>query len=108
MLHPIHNRHHSHLETEKYKADFDLQTLITEQRAHPDWGAFATRLQDNGGFEFPRSGAGDDNAHPPIHPTKMIPLDQLQGDERKLYELVTRHFLAVCSKVSAGPHRPPH
>ena len=32
-------------ETEKYKADFDLQTLITEQRNHPDWGDFATRYR---------------------------------------------------------------
>jgi DNA topoisomerase III len=48
-----------------------------------------------------RDGGHDDQAHPPIHPTKSVPLDSLDGDkERELYELVTRHFIACCSRVS--------
>lgn len=41
-----------------------------------------------------------DGAHPPIHPTKFAP--NLTGDEKKIYELVARHFLACCDKDAVG------
>ena len=73
------------------------------------------------GSPSPRQGKKTDNAHPPIHPTKytselvvsrvvitknllVISLNSLfnslqQGNDKRLYELVVRHFLACCSKV---------
>ena len=39
-------------------------------------------------------------AHPPIHPTAYV--QNLDGDKKKLYELVVRHFLACCSKDAVG------
>jgi len=39
-------------------------------------------------------------AHPPIHPTKKAP--NLDGDEKRIYELVTRYFLACCSDDAIG------
>lgn len=63
-------------------------------------------------FNFLRPGGHDDQAHPPIHPTKWyfpvfkfndsysVSLETLANDqERNIYELVTRHFIASCSQV---------
>lgn len=42
-------------------------------------------------------------AHPPIHPTKLLHPDQIKDErERKIYELVVRHFLACCSDDARG------
>jgi hypothetical protein len=52
-------------------------------------------------------GAGDDSAHPPIHPTRPgdglvgtwtgRPLDRVSliGDEKRIYEFVARYLLAL-------------
>ena len=94
-------------------------TLIGKQTADPAWGQFATtyvcghsgvpnriylaeyldRLR-NGGFSTPRRGKKDDKAHPPIHPTAHA--GNLIGDEKKVYEYITRRFLACCSKDALG------
>lgn len=58
-----------------------------------------TRLT-NGGFERPRNGKKNDKAHPPIHPTAHA--SNLNGDEKRVYELITRRFLACCSKNATG------
>jgi DNA topoisomerase-3 len=42
----------------------------------------------------------NDKAHPPIHPTNSA--NNLEADERRVYELVTRRFLASCSKNAEG------
>jgi len=90
-------------ETEVFAESFDLQALIHEHRASPLWGAFATALLDQGGFQWPRAGPKNDQAHPPIHPLKFVPLDSLADDtERRVYELIVRHFLACCSKDAEG------
>ena len=42
-------------------------------------------------------------AHPPIHPVRCVPPGELESDEeRAVYELVTRHFLACCAKDAKG------
>lgn len=42
-------------------------------------------------------------AHPPIHPTRSVSLASLTDpQERQLYELVTRHFLACCAPDATG------
>lgn len=57
-------------------------------------------LQDGGGFSQPRKGKNNDQAHPPIHPTAHA--SNLTGDEKRVYELITRRFLACCSKDALG------
>lgn len=57
------------------------------------------RLID-GGFERPRNGGKNDKAHPPIHPTANA--SNLMGDEKRVYEYVTRRFLASCSTNALG------
>lgn len=52
------------------------------------------------GFERPRNGQKNDKAHPPIHPTAHV--SDLTGDDKKVYDLVTRRFLACCSRNARG------
>lgn len=67
------------------------------------WGVYlCCRLLDTGSdlFRMPRKGKNNDQAHPPIHPTK--PAKDLAGDDSKIYEFVTRRFLACCSDDARG------
>lgn len=57
------------------------------------------RLLD-GDFEQPRNGRKNDKAHPPIHPTAAAL--NIDADERRVYEFVTRRFLASCSSDAKG------
>ncbi|KAJ9100565.1 hypothetical protein QFC21_003608 [Naganishia friedmannii] len=86
-------------ETDQFDKDFDFNHLIQKQHVDPGWGAFAQGLTD-GGFQRPRNGQKNDKAHPPIHPTAHA--GTLQGDEKRVYEFVTRRFLACCSTNAEG------
>ena len=86
-------------ETDEFDSKFDFMSLIEKQTQDPNWGEFAARLK-NGEFSIPRRGKNNDKAHPPIHPIKIG--TELQGDDRKVYEFVTRRFLACCSKNAEG------
>ncbi|KAI0066039.1 prokaryotic type I DNA topoisomerase [Artomyces pyxidatus] len=87
-------------ETDQFDPQFDFMTLIGKQTVDPLWGPFATSLQDHDGFSSPRRGKNNDQAHPPIHPTAHA--GNLVGDEKRVYEFVTRRFLACCSKDALG------
>jgi DNA topoisomerase-3 len=82
-------------ETDFFKEGTELLALVQVQAADPRWGGFAQALLD-GGFEWPRPGGHDDQAHPPIHPVK--PGHDLHGDEASLTlpppppPIVTAHF----------------
>ncbi|KAJ3896209.1 prokaryotic type I DNA topoisomerase [Lentinula edodes] len=86
-------------ETDQYDPQFDFQSLIQKQTADPAWGNFAERLRQ-GGFHTPRKGRNNDKAHPPIHPTAHAA--NLAGDEKKVYDYITRRFLASCSEDAIG------
>ncbi|KAJ7772745.1 DNA topoisomerase [Mycena maculata] len=86
-------------ETDQFDPQFDFMTLIEKQTVDPAWGAFAQGLQQ-GGFSSPRRGKNNDKAHPPIHPTAHA--GNLAGNEKKVYEFITRRFLACCSKDAEG------
>ncbi|KDN42125.1 hypothetical protein RSAG8_06983, partial [Rhizoctonia solani AG-8 WAC10335] len=86
-------------ETDQFDPAFDFDSLIAKQTVDPEWGAFATGLQ-NGGFQRPRNGKKNDKAHPPIHPTAHA--GNLTVEAKKVYEYVTRRFLACCSKDAEG------
>lgn len=86
-------------ETDQYDAQFDFHSLIRKQTSDADWGAYAQGLED-GAYERPRNGKKNDKAHPPIHPTAHA--NNLTAEERKVYEYVTRRFLASCSKDALG------
>ncbi|CAF1077721.1 unnamed protein product, partial [Didymodactylos carnosus] len=86
-------------ETNKFPKEINLVPLVQNQTVDPNWGAFAQRVLNDG--PNPRNGKQTDQAHPPIHPTRY-PDQQLQGDEKRVYELIVRHFLACVSKDAQG------
>ncbi len=86
-------------ETDQYDKDFDFDSLIDKQKSDDQWGAFATALSA-GGFERPRLGRKNDQAHPPIHPTAHA--SGLVADEKRVYDYITRRFLACCSRDALG------
>lgn len=59
------------------------------------------RLID-GKFRTPRWGRHNDKAHPPIHPVSWVSSNQLNANEKKVYEFVVRRFLACCSDDAKG------
>lgn len=85
-------------ETNMFAKDINLVSLIENQTQHPDWGEFASRVLEHG--PHPRNGNKTDQAHPPIHPTKYT--NSLQGNEKKVYDFIVRHFLATCSQDAQG------
>jgi DNA topoisomerase-3 len=95
-------------ETERFSPETDLATLIREQDGHPQWGAYASALlpapgggggegggggggggEGGGGgggkFLFPRKGDKDDQAHPPIHPTRRATPHELGGPNEQVF-----------------------
>lgn len=90
-------------ETNFFQSDYDLKNIIGEFSNHSIYGEYSKILIDSDGFEWPRDGKKDDKAHPPIHPTKMVELLNLENeDERNVYDLVVRYFLACCAKDALG------
>lgn len=89
-------------ETDQYDKDFDFHALLSKQTSDPAWGALVRELLEVGGlaYERPRNGTKNDKAHPPIHPTAHA--NGLSGDEKKLYDYVTRRFLASCATDAQG------
>ena len=86
-------------ETDQYDKEFDFHPLIEKQHRDGSWGTFAQSLTGRN-FERPRLGRKNDQAHPPIHPTSYA--TGLTGDDKRVYEFVTRRFLASCSKDATG------
>lgn len=87
-------------ETDIYNcSNEEIINIIQEQVSNSDWGLYAQNLMD-GKYVPPKKGKNDDKAHPPIHPVKNV--NDLNGDEKALYQLITRHFLACCSEDAIG------
>ncbi|ORX77674.1 prokaryotic type I DNA topoisomerase [Anaeromyces robustus] len=87
-------------ETDQFKDDFDLNSLINIQTNNNKWGGYAQSLLQ-GKFVKPRKGKNNDQAHPPIHPTKAMTND-FTIKEQKVYEFIVRRFLACCSDDAKG------
>ena len=89
-------------ETDAFPPDFDYRTAIDDLCGHPSFGFHAQALA-GGRFNRPRAGGHNDNAHPPIYPTKLMSAAEYETWRRKnpnlpkVYEFVCRHFLACCS-----------
>ncbi|EGF76486.1 hypothetical protein BATDEDRAFT_14853, partial [Batrachochytrium dendrobatidis JAM81] len=86
-------------ETDCFDDKFDLMPLIEKQTQSQEWGSYAASLL-NGKFTKPRKGKNNDQAHPPIHPVRAA--FDLSGDEKKVFDYITRRFLACCSAAARG------
>jgi DNA topoisomerase-3 len=92
-------------ETDRFDRGMNLKALVEKQVQDHRWGQFARGLV-NGGFHQPREGRNDDKAHPPIHPvTYCAPGGLANDEERRVYEFITRRFLACCSEDAQGTAR---
>ena len=87
-------------ETNSFDKATDLKGLVEIHAGHPTWGQYARELV-GGKFRPPRNGKSNDQSHPPIHPTKME-TNFSKPQEKSLYELIVRHFLACCSEDAHG------
>lgn len=88
-------------ETDSFDAAMDLKALVQRQVGHRQWGTYAQALLD-GDFRTPRAGRNNDQAHPPIHPVGSAPERFESDDFARVYEFVTRRFLACCSDDAKG------
>ena len=88
-------------ETDRFDKGMNLRALVEKQTQDQRWGPFAQNLVD-GAFQQPRQGRHDDKAHPPIHPVIYAAPTVLDHDEKRVYELVVRRFLACCSEDAKG------
>ncbi|XP_020852077.1 DNA topoisomerase 3-beta-1 isoform X2 [Phascolarctos cinereus] len=82
-------------ETTHYPENFDLKGSLKQQANHPYWAQTVKQLLADG-VNRPRKGhdAGD---HPPITPMRSATEAELGGDAWRLYEYITRHFIATVS-----------
>jgi DNA topoisomerase-3 len=92
-------------ETDQFPQTMNLQELVRIQTGSSDGSIaqYANGLLAGGSNNMrrPRDGGHNDKAHPPIHPT-AIPTQTLQGNAKKIYDFVTRHFLACVSHDAQG------
>ncbi|GMH91015.1 hypothetical protein TL16_g11935 [Triparma laevis f. inornata] len=89
-------------ETEKFPQEYDIKGTLASFR-NGTYSDYVSKLLDQDKYQYPRSGVNDDKAHPPITPVKAVDPNQIQDpNQRKIYELVVKHFLACCSKDGIG------
>ena len=86
-------------ETDMFENDFDHVSLLSRQANDPRWGSIVQNLLRSG-INRPPKGAHNDKAHPPIHPTS--PGGDLHGDDLRVYEFVTRRYIACLSQDAKG------
>ncbi|KAI8330027.1 DNA topoisomerase [Blakeslea trispora] len=82
-------------ETSKYPENFDLNSVLREQSAHPDWGHYCADLLTNK-YDRP-SGGTDSGDHPPITPTRIAYEGDLPGNAWRLYDFIVRTFIGSLS-----------
>ena len=87
-------------ETNIFPKEINLSPIVESQLADNRWGAFASKIMNEFNGPHPRAGKKSDQAHPPIHPLK--PAINLSGNDARVYELITRHFLACVSQDAVG------
>lgn len=87
-------------ETNIFPKEIKLDSIVQLQLNDNRWGGFANKILNEFNGPHPRVGKKNDQAHPPIHPLKPAP--SLSGNEARVYELITRHFLACVSQDAIG------
>ncbi|KAJ3344120.1 DNA topoisomerase 3-beta-1 [Gonapodya sp. JEL0774] len=82
-------------ETTAYSTTFDLSGALLLHKDHPAWGGYVRELLKEG-VRRPDGGV-DKGDHPPITPTRCATEFDLAGGELRLYDLITRTFIASVS-----------
>ncbi|XP_043249264.1 DNA topoisomerase 3-beta-1 isoform X2 [Colletes gigas] len=83
-------------ETSMYPENFDLSAALKQQQNSADWGESVRKILATG-INRPKKGhnVGD---HPPITPMKHATRNELDGDSWRLYDYITRHFIATLAQ----------
>eukprot|EP00929_Paragymnodinium_shiwhaense_P013359 TRINITY_DN121220_c0_g1_i1.p1 TRINITY_DN121220_c0_g1~~TRINITY_DN121220_c0_g1_i1.p1 ORF type:complete len:858 (+),score=186.81 TRINITY_DN121220_c0_g1_i1:105-2678(+) len=81
-------------ETNTYPGAFDLRGTVAQFTNSPSYGGYASEIMSRG-LNKARDGV-DMGDHPPITPCRSGTESQI-GDGWRLYDMVTRHFLATIS-----------
>ncbi|KAL6259332.1 hypothetical protein P5V15_009247 [Pogonomyrmex californicus] len=83
-------------ETTSYPENFDLLSTLKQQQNSSEWGEEVRKIIATG-INRPKKGhdAGD---HPPITPMKNATRNELDGDSWRLYDYITRHFIATLAR----------
>lgn len=71
-----------------------LQAIVQEHVGDPSWGNHAQSILNGQMWKPPRAGKNNDQAHPPIHPTKYGNEQAWTPEKKRLYEFIVRSFLA--------------
>ncbi|MFH1403510.1 MAG: DNA topoisomerase I [Candidatus Altiarchaeota archaeon] len=79
--------------SQQIPADIDCRKIIENIRRQTEYEGLCKSLLDMKSLK-PANGKKKDPAHPAIHPTGEFP-GRLEGQEKKIYDLVVRRFLAT-------------
>ncbi|TRO54165.1 DNA topoisomerase I [Candidatus Bathyarchaeota archaeon] len=82
--------------SQRLPPSIDLKEILGRLRANPEYAKEAEALLSMTDLK-PRQGKKDDPAHPAIHPTGATPR-RLSDRERRVYDLITRRFLACLAE----------
>jgi len=64
---------------------------------------YASKLLNENKFQNPRAGKNDDKAHPPITPCRAVDPNTISDhNQRQIYILIVKHYLACCSRDALG------
>ena len=89
-------------ETNVYHPSINLRQLIENLSVVKDFRIHCDNLLNKKTWAGPRNGSKDDKAHPPIHPVKGLELISETDMKSKVYDLISRHFLASLTKDAVG------
>ena len=82
-------------ESTSYPKSFDIKGALQSQSHDSRWGSYVSNLVREGHSKS--RGGVDMGDHPPITPCRAAGQYELSGDMARVYELVTRHFIASVS-----------
>jgi DNA topoisomerase I len=82
-----------------YPPSLELHTILRELDKVPAYHQYASALLKKGALT-PTRGAKETTDHPPIHPTGAADPEKLKPEEFKLYNLISRRFMATLSDAA--------
>ncbi|MEM3585872.1 MAG: DNA topoisomerase I, partial [Candidatus Jordarchaeaceae archaeon] len=80
--------------SQKFPPSIDTRAILKSLSGINQYSEMISELLSKENL-VPTQGKKEDPAHPPIHPTGNIPEKKLNEDEKKIFDLIVRRFLAV-------------
>ena len=80
--------------SQKIPPIINSRTILESLAKEPKYASLTQHLLDKKNLA-PNEGKGEDPAHPSIYPTGNLPTKALSDQERKVWDLVVRRFMAV-------------